>query len=128
MITIEQIKNDVENITGVDLLNKSRKRKYVEARALFYELGLRYTNNTIVSLADKTKRNHATLINARDNNFYCKFNDYHYHDERVMLMAKYNDIRTDIAIQGEEISEKIERLIKEIEWLKTYKNEMQVHS
>jgi hypothetical protein len=45
-----------------------------------------------------------------------------------MLMAKYNDIRTDIAIQGEEISEKIERLIKEIEWLKTYKNELQVHS
>lgn len=45
--TIEEIRNYVESKTGLDISRKTRKRQYVDARALYYKMCREYTDASL---------------------------------------------------------------------------------
>jgi len=61
---LEQIRDVVETVTGLDLMDHRRNRQLVEARALFYFLARKNTNSSLMKIGDFLNKNHATVMNA----------------------------------------------------------------
>ena len=62
-----RLKNIIELETGINVDIVSRKRNFVEARALYYKLLRDVLGMTLQSIADTVKKNHATVLHSINN-------------------------------------------------------------
>ena len=61
---VEIIKNIVEKEFNVQIIRKSRRRQYIEARAMYYKLLLDKKNMSLTSIAKTVNKTHATALNG----------------------------------------------------------------
>ena len=62
MEKLDEIYEYVNSIYGIDIKNQTRKRKYTEARALFYLLARNLTNFTYQIIGQYIGKDHASVI------------------------------------------------------------------
>ncbi len=62
-----RLKNIIELETGINVDIVSRKRNFVEARALYYKLLRDVLGMTLQSIADTVKKSHATVLHSINN-------------------------------------------------------------
>ena len=62
-----RLKNIIELETEINVDIVSRKRNFVEARALYYNLLRDVLGMTLQSIADTVKKNHATVLHSINN-------------------------------------------------------------
>lgn len=63
-MSVELIKNLVESEFELKLKRRTRKREYVEARAMYYMLLRNKSKMTVSAIAKTMDRNHATILHA----------------------------------------------------------------
>ena len=61
---IEKFKKIIELETGVNVEIVSRKRNFVEARAMYYKLLRDISNMTLQAIGDTVNKDHATIIHS----------------------------------------------------------------
>ena len=61
---IEKFKKIIEFETGVNVEIVSRKRNFVEARAIYYKLLRDISNMTLQAIGDTVNRDHATILHS----------------------------------------------------------------
>ena len=72
---MDEIRQLVEKVFGVNIGNTSRKAEYVEARACYYVLCDKLTPLTRTAIADSLNKNHATILHAlKEWEYMCKAN------------------------------------------------------
>jgi len=77
---LDQIVSRLNALAEIDILNNTRKREYVEARALFCTIAYTYVNLNLTQVADYLKKrgkssDHATVLHAiRNYEIYSKYN------------------------------------------------------
>lgn len=62
--TIEEIRNYVESKTGLDISRKTRKRQYVDARALYYKMCREYTDASLEEIGTLVNRDHSSVVHS----------------------------------------------------------------
>ena len=67
MDTLDKIYNYVNKEFNLDIKENTRKRNYVDARALFYLLARKTTNYSYECIAGYLKKNHATAVHGVHN-------------------------------------------------------------
>lgn len=67
MDTLDEIYEYVNTIYGIDIKSDTRKRDYVEGRALFYVIARNKTNYSLTCLGEYLNKHHATVIHAINN-------------------------------------------------------------
>lgn len=83
---MEEIRRRVEQVFGLNLISRSRKLMYVEARACYYVICAETTAFTKSAIARSLGKNHATILHAlKEWEYMCKHNSE--------LFAKYKRIR-----------------------------------
>ncbi len=90
---VELIKNLVEEEFKVQIIRKTRRREYVEARAMYYKLLLDKKNMTLTEIAKTLNKNHATVLNAKR-----KLNDWMETDSNIASVYKALEKRVDAMI------------------------------
>lgn len=60
----EMIKEIVSNYFELDLVRNTRKRQYVEARAMFYKLCREFTKLSLEEIGKQVKRDHASVLHG----------------------------------------------------------------
>lgn len=66
-MNLNQIKDYVQDQTGLDLATKSRERDYVYARAIYFYLCREYTPLTTKKIGESLGKDHATVLHAIKN-------------------------------------------------------------
>jgi predicted transcriptional regulator len=61
---LEKYKNLVEDYYGIDLMLKSRKTIYVQARAIYYYLCREFSSLPVTKIALSLGKTHATVLHA----------------------------------------------------------------
>ena len=82
---IEKFKKIIEFETGVNVEIVSRKRNFVEARAIYYKLLRDISNMTLQAIGDTVNRDHATILHSLKS-----VDDWMKYD--VKLSGKYKNI------------------------------------
>ena len=92
-MTLEKIRREVEYATGVNVKEtSSRKRKVVEAKALFTELCDRFTNKHFLNIATFMGMDRSSLFNYRKKDYFANYSDYAYKSERLGLIQKIKNV------------------------------------
>ena len=60
----EMIKEIVSNYFELDIVRNTRKRQYVEARAMFYKLCREFTKLSLEEIGKQVKRDHASVLHG----------------------------------------------------------------
>ena len=61
---MKKIRNVIEKFYKLDISTKTRKLKYVYARAIYFELCYNYTKHTYSQIADTLSMNHASVLHS----------------------------------------------------------------
>ena len=100
--TKEEIKSKIEELTGVDdIFIRSRKRIYVNCRAVYFKLcKVKNPTMTLYQIGQDLNFNHATVLNSINNTFTTleKYEPYYYNIYKQILngiIDKDNDIDSD---------------------------------
>jgi len=64
---LQDIKSFVDSEFDIDISTNTRKREYVEARALYYKLAKEHTKLSLERIGGKLKRDHSTVVHALNN-------------------------------------------------------------
>ena len=75
---LQTIKEYVNNLYGLDIVKDTRKREYVDARALYYKLCKDLTKCTLTVIGNSVNRDHASVLHALNNTI-------HYIDEEEIV-------------------------------------------
>ena len=75
---LNSIKEYVNNLYGLDIVKDTRKREYVDARALYYKLCKDLTKCTLTVIGNSVNRDHASVLHALNNTI-------HYIDEEEIV-------------------------------------------
>ena len=111
MKIFDDIYQYVNNVYGIDIKEKTRKRDFSEGRALFYFIARKKTNFTYECIGDYMGKNHASVLHAVKNTI-------HYLDKEIVAEGlKYFDLedkmpRDTIAYlkqKTEELTEQLEQ-------------------
>tara|TARA_Y100001937_G_scaffold20569_1_gene28700 strand:+ start:740 stop:1195 length:456 start_codon:yes stop_codon:yes gene_type:complete len=81
------IKNIVEKEFGVDITKRTRRKKYVEARAIYYGLLRDYTTFGFTRIGRSIEKDHATVLHGHRN-----LQDWLVVDKRIMEI--YNKLES----------------------------------
>jgi len=74
---IEKIKRLIKLEYGYDVNAPTRKREFVEARAMYYTILKEFTNLTLAGIARTVNKNHATILHGLKNfKYWTKQNKY----------------------------------------------------
>ena len=103
----EEIKVYIENCLGINLSNRTRKRNYVYARALYFKLCKEYTRLSLADIGSSVNMDHATVLHAINNVFPMVIQ----HDRH--LSDLYEDYRFSHKHDIESIFENYSRLLRE---------------
>ncbi len=90
---VELIKNLVEEEFKVQIIRKTRRRKYVEARAMYYKLLLDKKNMTLDEIAKTLNKHHATVLNGKK-----KLSDWMETDSNIESIYRGLEKRVDAII------------------------------
>lgn len=63
-MTIQEIKKVVENNSGLIISKKSRKREYINARAVYYRLCKDLSNESLYNIGKLVNVDHATVLSS----------------------------------------------------------------
>lgn len=80
MKIFDEIYEYVNNVYGIDIKEKTRKRDYSEGRALFYFIARKKTNFTYECIGDYMGKDHASVLHAIKNTI-------HYLDKEIIAEA-----------------------------------------
>lgn len=116
---IEYLKKIVEEVTGCDVNEKTRKREVVEARMIYYSILVDYARFTLTKIGKSVGKDHATVLyNYRQSKFIIP--------QDKILNKKYLKIRNKfLGIIEEEEEEQEVDLNKENAELKSALAELQ---
>ena len=64
-LSLLEIEKSVREITKIDIRVKTRKREYVEARALFYFLASEFTIYSVSQIARHVNMHHASVLHHK---------------------------------------------------------------
>jgi len=108
VITLEDIKNYVESKTELDLSKNCRKRPLVDARALYFKLARKYTNESYDAIGLLVNRDHSSVVHSVKHSFeivykfnpfikmlYNDFNPIIWADKSSFSNEEVNDILTE---------------------------------
>jgi|14_taG_2_1085336.scaffolds.fasta_scaffold04359_7 saccharopine dehydrogenase-like NADP-dependent oxidoreductase len=84
------IRNLVEKHFNLDISNKSRKFKYVFARACYYKICRDFGGYTYHKIAKTLDKNHATVLHALKELEFMAKHDKYYLKKYNSLMKKFN--------------------------------------
>ena len=107
ILQTEEIKAYIENCLGINLSNRTRKRNYVYARALYFKLCKEYTKLSLADIGSSVDMDHASVLHAINNVFPCVV-QYDAH-----LKDLYDDYRFSHKHDVESIFENYSRLLRE---------------
>lgn len=65
-MTLQQIKTEVEKATGLNISTDTRKREYVIARGMYFDLAYRFTTKSYEKIGREVGRNHATVLHSME--------------------------------------------------------------
>ena len=117
MKIFDDIYQYVNNVYGIDIKEKTRKRDFSEGRALFYFIARKKTNFTYECIGDYMGKNHASVLHAVKNTI-------HYLDKEIVAEGlKYFDLedkmpRDTIAYLKQKTEELTEQLEQKTEVLR----------
>jgi hypothetical protein len=98
-ITLEDIKNYVESKTELDLSKNCRKRSLVDARALYFKLARKHTNESYDAIGSLVNRDHSSVVHSVKHSFEIvyKFNPF--------IKMLYNDFNPIVWADKDSFSE-----------------------
>lgn len=64
---LKEIKQYVNDLFDLDITENTRKRDYVDARAMYYELSRNLTKQSLDAIGSLVKRNHASVLHSLKN-------------------------------------------------------------
>jgi len=91
---VELIKNLVEKEFNLQLIRKTRRRRYVEARAVYYMLLRDKGRMSLQSISKTLGKNHATVIHSIKN-----FKDWMLYDTNLKSIYETIEKKTDFLIE-----------------------------
>ena len=62
MIELDELIDYVNATLGLDIRQDTRKREFVDARAFYYELARRLTNNSLHKIGSSLNKDHSTVV------------------------------------------------------------------
>ena len=110
-ITLEYIKNNVEEFFSVDLLCKSNKREFLYPRVIFSYIARTYTKKSYEEIGRFINKNHASILNNVKTSIY-------YIDYKGSIYQKFLDNWHEENKRPETQEEELIRLRSENEILK----------
>ena len=139
MTNIKHIEELVNNYFQLDITRKTRQRKYIEARFIYFKLAKKFTEMSLVQIAKTTKQNHATVLhgiktleNLMEIDKRLKFNykllenksaDF---DQREINLNEFTEglVQKYMTLKqlNKELTEQVNKLTEENKNLKFYKN------
>lgn len=76
-INLENVIESINDLSGIDIRSRTRKRTYAACRALYYEIATKYTAQSYDAIAILVNKNHCALINSRKTlHYYLKNEPY----------------------------------------------------
>jgi len=118
---IEKFKKIIEFETGVNVEIVSRKRNFVEARAIYYKLLRDISNMTLQAIGDTVNKDHATILHSLkgvddwmryDTKLFEKYKNILYAIDNIgdsdMNSLRYDNMMLSLKI--EELEERINKL------------------
>jgi hypothetical protein len=94
MMTVNKFKKLIKLETGICVDTVSRKRNFVEVRALYYRLLRDNLGMTLQAIANTVKKDHATVLHSLNNiDNWMKYSDElrTYHDNIIKVATKGED-------------------------------------
>ena len=91
-MTIEQIREVIEEELKFDISTRDRRQFFIEARALYYEMCLRFTSYSLTDIGKSIGYDHSTVIHQRKQNFCRDYPDYTYRKQRILIINSLNAI------------------------------------
>lgn len=137
---LQLIYDYVKNVTELDIKESSRRREYVDARALFYVLAKKWTRRSNVDIGSFVDKDHATVIHSeklffntiyKHDNFFkkafdCFDQEMINHNIIEVIIEDANDI--DFVAKNTKLMQenlKLEDRVKELSFeIKEYKEKM----
>lgn len=104
---IRDIYNYVNYKLKIDIAEKTNKREYAEARALYYHLCREHTNNSLTDIARIVNKNHCAVLHAQKN-------IYPYITNKLIKKA-YNEFNEIDLTSGEIETVELTKLIKNLQ-------------
>jgi len=113
MKQLDEIKKYIESSLKIKLKYKTRQRKYVYARALYFKLAKEYTKYNLTEIGGSMNVNHATVLHAIKNVFPMVLQ----YDETLRNI--YEDYKFENKYKNTNIKDNYLRLMKENVGLRT---------
>lgn len=123
-MSLQIIKEVVEQYYELDITTNTRKREFVEARGMYFYLSRQYTRVSLSSIGKTVKRDHSTVLHfERTVKDWIGFDpqlkkDYEIINERIqdMIHAHPEDFKTAGTIEGfyETQYKRLKKLTKQI--------------
>ena len=113
MKQLQEIENYIESSLNIKLKWKTRQRKYVYARALYFKLAKEYTKHSLHDIGKSMNVNHATVLHAINNVFPMVLQ----YDETLRDM--YEDYKFENKYKNTDVKSNYLRLMKENVGLRT---------
>jgi len=113
MKQLDEIKKYIESSLKIKLKYKTRQRKYVYARALYFKLAKEYTKYNLTEIGGSMNVNHATVVHAIKNVFPMVLQ----YDETLRNI--YEDYKFENKYKNTNIKDNYLRLMKENVGLRT---------
>lgn len=113
MKQLDEIKKYIESSLKIKLKYKTRQRKYVYARALYFKLSKEYTKYNLTEIGGSMNVNHATVVHAIKNVFPMVLQ----YDETLRNI--YEDYKFENKYKNTNIKDNYLRLMKENVGLRT---------
>jgi len=132
-ISLEEIERIVLETGRIDIRVVSRKRNYVLHRGIFFMLAVAYTRHSLASIGLHLGKDHATVIHANKTTPWTLAQDKdaknmfraiharvrHKIDTRLKEIDFIKDNRVDSATDYMNVYDRVDRLLIEVEHLKT---------
>lgn len=121
-ITKEFIRDTLEKNTGLVLNTRTRKREYINARAVYYELCKEYTMEPLSSIGGLLGKDHATVIHGRkvfatlemyEPRFYKLYTDFK--DNYPIDLYKVHTEEIVVSSEKDELMQKCQELYNQLQ-------------
>tara|TARA_R100001463_G_scaffold83631_2_gene138169 strand:- start:1045 stop:1422 length:378 start_codon:yes stop_codon:yes gene_type:complete len=121
---MEKIRKVVEKFYKLDISTKTRKLKYVYARAIYFELCYNHTKYTYSQIAKTLEMNHATVLHSIKSFPYMLRHDKEFNSEYYMIRQLLNVSKKPLKIDARELVKKYNSLLLKFDVLQTMYNKL----
>ena len=121
---MEKIRKVVEKFYKLDISTKTRKLKYVYARAIYFELCYNHTKYTYSQIANTLEMNHGTVLHSIKSFPYMLRHDKQLNSEYYMIRQLLNVSKKPLKIDARELVKKYNSLLLKFDVLQTMYNKL----